>query len=138
MANTFTAPFGQTPKNASVVATTATGDVNLDAPTNTVLLLTAGTNGALLTRLAALPRATVTASRLGVWISLDSGITKRWFDSVLMAAHTVATTTAVPLTAFTRYSEDTPLRLQAGAQLYVGTAVTLADGIVFSAEYTDF
>lgn len=138
MANTFTAPFAQTPKNATAVATTATSTTTGDSPANTVLLLTAGINGALLTRLAAMPRDTITASRLGLWISSDSGTTKRWFDSVLMAAHTVATTTAIPLTAFTRYSEDTPLRLEAGMQIYVGTAVTLANGIVFTAEYTDF
>lgn len=138
MAKTFTAAFAQTPKNATAVATTATSSVNGDSPANTVLLLTAGADGALLTRLSAMPRATVTASRLGLWISLDSGTTKRWIDSVLMSAHTVATTTAIPITSFSRFSEDTPERLQAGAQLYVGTAVTLSDGIVFTAEYTDF
>ena len=138
MAITATAAFAQAPKNATAVATTATSSVNGDAPANTVLLLTAGADGALLTRLSAMPRATVTASRLGLWISLDSGTTKRWIDSVLMAAHTVAATTAIPITSFSRFSEDTPERLQAGAQLYVGTAVTLSDGIVFSAEYTDF
>lgn len=137
MANTFTAPFAQTPKTASAVVTTASADLTT-TPTNTVLLLTAGTNGALLTRLAAIPRATVTASSLLLWISLDSGTTKGLLDSALMASHTVAATTAIPVTAFSRYSEDAPVRLQAGASLYVGSAVTLAGGIVFTAEYTDF
>jgi hypothetical protein len=137
MANTFTAPFAQTPKTAAAVCTAA-ATVTTDAPTNTVLLFTAGTNGAILTRLWAIPRATVTASSLVIWISSDTGTTKSLKDSVLMAAATVNTTTAITLTSFTNYSESTPLRLEAGDQVYVGSQVALASGIVFSAEYTDF
>lgn len=138
MAKTFTAPFAQTPKNVSAVVTTASASLDGLEPTNTVLLLTAGADGALLTRLRAVPRATVTASCLLLWVSLDGGTTKYLLDSVLMAAHTVATTTAIPVTSFTSYTEDTPLRLEAGAKLYVGSAVTLAGGIVFNGNYTDF
>lgn len=138
MAKTFTAPFAQTPKTATAVATGAVASITTDAPTNTVLLLTAGSDGAILTSLTAIPRATVTASSLCLWISKDSGTTKRLIDSELMAAHTVATTTAIPETVFSRISENTPLRLEAGDQLYVGSQVALASGIVFKAEYTDF
>lgn len=137
MANTFTAPFAQTPQTASAVCTAA-ATVTSDAPTNTVLLLTAGVNGAILTRLWAIPRATVTASSLVIWISSDTGTTKRIKDSVLMGAQTIATTTAITNTQFTNYSETTPLRLKAGDQIYVGSQVALASGIVFSAEFTDF
>jgi hypothetical protein len=137
MANTFTAPFAQTPQTASAVCT-AVATVTSDAPTNTVLLLTAGVNGAILTRLWAIPRATVTASSLVIWISSDTGTTKRIKDSVLMGAQTIATTTAITNTQFSNYSETTPLRLKAGDQIYVGSQVALASGIVFSAEYTDF
>lgn len=138
MAKTFTAPFAQTPKTATAVVTGAAGTITGDTPTNTVLLATAGADGAILTRLTAIPRATVTASSLVVFISKDSGTTKRLIDSELMAAFTVATTTAIPETTFTMYSETTPLRLEAGDQLYVGSQVALASGIVFRAEYTDF
>jgi hypothetical protein len=137
MAKTFTAPFAQTPKTATAVCTAAAGVTN-DTPANTVELLTAGADGAILTRLTAIPRATVTASSLVVFISKDSGTTKRLIDSELMAAYTMATTTAVPETTFTMYSETTPLRLEAGDQLYVGSQVALAGGIVFRAEFTDF
>jgi hypothetical protein len=137
MAKTFTAPFAQTPKTATAVCT-AVATVTTDAPSNTVELLTAGADGAILTRLTAIPRATVTASSLVVFISKNSGTTKRLIDSELMAAYTMATTTAVPETTFTMYSETTPLRLEAGDQLYVGSQVALAGGIVFRAEYTDF
>ena len=137
MAKTFTAPFAQTPKTATAVCTAAATVAN-DTPANTVLLLTAGADGAILTRLAAIPRATVTANSLVLFISKDAGTTQRLIDSELMAAYTMATTTAVPETAFANYSETTPLRLAAGDQLYVGAQVALASGIVFRAEYTEF
>ena len=137
MAKTMTAPFAQTPKTATAVATGA-ATVGTDAPANTVLLLTAGTDGCIVTALAAMPRATVTASSLCLWISSDNGTTQRLIDSELMAAHTVATTTAIPETPFSRISESSPLRLAAGDRLYVGSQVALASGIVFTAQYTDF
>lgn len=138
MAKTFTAPFAQTPKTAEAVATAAVGNLGTDAPTNTVLLMTAGTDGCILTRLWAMPRATVAASSLVLFISRDAGTTQRLIDSELMAAYTLATTTAIPETAFSNYSENTPLRLAAGDRLYVGSQVALSAGIVFKVEYTDF
>ena len=137
MAKTFTAPFAQTPKTATAV-TTAAATVTDDNPSNTVLLLTAGSEGAILTRLMAIPRATVTASSLCLWVSSDGGTTKRLIDSALMSAATVNTTTAVTTTTFSTYTESTPLRLAASDKLYVGNQVALAGGVVFRAEYTDF
>ena len=138
MAKTFTAPFAQTPQNATAVTTGGCTGYSGDTPTNTVLLATAGSDGAILTRLTAMPRATVTASNLLLFTSADSGTTKRLINSVLMSAHTVATTTAIPVTTFDDYDEDTPLRLEAGEELYVGNAVASAGGVVFHAEFTDF
>lgn len=137
MAKTFTAPFAQTPKTTTAIATTATASIDT-TPTNTQLLLTAGADGAILTRLWAIPRATVTATALYLFISKDSGTTKTLIDSELMSAQTVSTTAAIAETSFANYSETTPFRLEAGAQLYVGGGVTLSNGIVFKAEYTDF
>lgn len=136
MAKTFTAPFAQTPKTATAVVTGAATITN-DTPTNTVLLLTAGAEGAILTKLTAIPRATVTASDLVVFLSKDGGTTKRMIDSKLMSAYTMAATTATPVTVFA-YSESAPLRLEAGDEIYVGSQVALADGIVFKAEWMDF
>jgi hypothetical protein len=136
MPNTFTAPFAQTPKTATAVVT---GVATLtDTPANTVLLVTAGSDGAILTRLSAIPRATVTASSLVVFLSKDGGTTQRLLDSELMAAYTMATTTAIPETVFTLYNEVTPLRLEAGDRLYVGSQVALAGGIVFRAEFSNY
>lgn len=137
MANTFDAPFVQTPKTATAVVTAA-ATVATDAPTNTVELLTAGANGALVTSITAVPRATVTASSLVLFLSKDGGTTKRLLDSELMGAHTMATTTAVPETSFGNISVTTPLRLEAGDKLYVGSQVALAAGIVFAAQWMDF
>ena len=134
---TFTAPFAQTTKVGTAVTTLA-GTITNDTPTNTELIQTAGADGALLTSLTAMPRATVTASALYLFVSNDSGTTKRLVDSALMEAHTVDTTTAIPVTDFTNISETTPIRLEAGDQLYVSSGVALAGGIVFTAQTTDF
>lgn len=136
MANTFTAPFAQTPQTATAVVTAIA--TLTDTPNNTVLLLTAGVNGAILTRLTAIPRTTVAASDLVLFLSKDSGTTKRFIDSELMTAYTMNATTATPETIFSNYTQAGPLRLAAGDQLYVGSQVALAGGIVFRAEFTDF
>lgn len=138
MAKTFTAPFAQTPKTATAVAVAATASITTDAPTNTVELLTAGAEGAILTRLTAIPRATVTANSLVLFLSKDGGATKRLIDSELMGAFTVAATTAIPETVFGNYTEVSPLRLAAGDALYVGAQVALATGVVFRAEYMEY
>lgn len=136
MAKTFTAPFAQTPKTATAVVTGVA--TMTDSPANTVLLLTAGTDGAIVTSLWAIPRATVTAASLVLFVSKDNGTTQRLIDSELMAAHTVAVTTAIPETKFANITADSPLRLEAGDRLYVGSQVALAGGIVFQAQWMDF
>lgn len=136
MAKTFTAAFAQDTKTFTAVATTAVGSLTGDSPTNTHALVTAGAEGAIVTSITAIPRATVTATALYLFISKD-GTTKRLLKSVLMAAHTVAATTEIPLVDF-GYSETEPLRLEAGDQLFVGVGVTASSGIVFTAQSTDY
>ena len=138
MAKTFTAPFAQTPKTATAVATAATSSIASDTPTNTVELLTAGPDGAVVTSLTAIPRATVTASSLLLFLRSNGDAPVRLIDSELMGAHTVASTTAIYETRFGNISESQPLRLGAGDVLLVGTQVALAGGIVFKAEWTNF
>lgn len=138
MSKTFTAPFAQTPQSANAVCTLASVIGTANAPTNTVLLLTAGADGSIVTRLWAVPRATVSASQLNLYISRDGGTNLYLIDSEVMAAYTLATTTNIPETQFANYNESTPLRLAAGDKLYVASAVAFTAGIVFRAEYTDF
>lgn len=138
MAKTNLAAFAQTQKTATAVATAAVANLGTDAPTNTVLLMTAGVEGSLVTRLWAIPRATVTPSSLVLFVSKDNGVTQRLIDAELMTAATINATSSIPETAFSNYSESTPLRLEAGDKLYVGSQVAASFGIVFKVEYTDF
>jgi hypothetical protein len=138
MAKTNTAVWAQTPKTATAIATAAIGAITTDAPTGTVMLLTAGAEGAIVTRLTAMPRATVTDSSLCLFLSKDAGVTQRLIDSELLGAQTVNATSAINEKRFGNITEAEPLRLEAGDRLYVGSQVALASGIVFKAEYTDF
>lgn len=137
MAKTFTASFAQDPQTATAVVTGSVGSLDSDSPTNTEELLQAGSEGAIVTRLTAMPRGTVTDSGLVLFVSDDGGTTKRLIDSALMEAHTVEDTSAIPKTEFD-FSEEEPLRLGPNDRLYVGSMVSLGDGIVFTAEFTDY
>lgn len=128
----------QTPKTGTCVCTTANSNLT-DTPTNTQVLFTAGANGARLTRVAAIPRATVTATQLQLFRSSDGGTTKRFFDSKLMAAYTMAQTTAATPTTFD-YTDDNPLILAANEVVYAAIGVTPASSgtIGFHAEGADY
>lgn len=139
MAKTFTAPFAQTPKTLAVAVTTALGGLTTSTVTGASLVATAGADGAVVTKMTAMPRSTVAATALDLFIVKAGAPTVYLLiDSELMAAYTSATTTATPETTFGNISLDTPLRLEAGDKLYVGTEVVLAAGIVFYAEWMDF
>lgn len=138
MAKTPTAPFAQAARIRTAVATSAVASLATDAPTGTVALLTAGPEGCVVTRITAIPRATVTASSLVLFLKKAGDPALRLIDSELMAAHTVAATTAIPETVFSNFSDSTPLRLDAGDELHVGTQVALASGIVFAADWMDY
>lgn len=136
MPKTFTAAFPQSVIHASAICTAAKTTYN--DTTNSVLLHTFGAEGGELVFLDAIPRATVTATMLQLYVSYDAGVTLHLIDTALMAAHTVATTTAIPRTEFAEYTLDTPRLFGPSARLYVGAAVALAGGIVFSAQVREF
>lgn len=137
MAKTFTAAFAQTPKTFTAVATGAVGSLNGDAPTNTVELLTAGPEGAIVTSISAIPRGTITATSLLLFLS-KNGSVKRLLSSELMRAHTIDGITAIPVVEF-KYMETEPLRLEAGDKLFVGVGVAATGGgVVFTAQSTDY
>lgn len=138
MADNNLAKFAQTPKTVTAVTTLSCVIGTADAPTNTALLMTAGAEGAILTRLSAMPRATVGPASLLLFTSSDAGVTMRLKDSETMASQTVSTTAGIAETVFFNYSETTPLRLGANVSLHVGSQVALAAGIVFSGEVTGF
>ncbi|SFB92328.1 hypothetical protein SAMN05428997_1034 [Bosea sp. CRIB-10] len=136
MAKTYKAPFTQAAKLSSCICTAAKTTYN-DAA-NAVLLFTAGADGARVSRVWAIPRATVTATQLQLYVSYDAGVTLHLIETALMAAYTMAQTTQAPATDFVRATAANPLRLPANARLYAAIGVALAGGIVFSADAEDF
>ena len=125
----------QTPKSGVAVCTTANSTYS-DTPTNTQKLLTAGPNGARVTKITALARATNTAMELQLYVSYDAGTTKKLINSRQMAAYTVAQTTGQTPTDF-GYSEDAAMILSANAELYVAIGVSNT-GVVFAVEWGDY
>ena len=128
---TNTANFPQAPiiSNAIVVA----ADDLTSIPPNTVLLLTAGPDGAEISKITAMPRESVIDTGLHLFVSKDNGVTQVLINSALMETHVIDPATAVPLTDFLYTLEDT-LVLDADGELYVGAAIALAAGIVFTGQ----
>lgn len=136
--NTFNAPFAQKFKSNTAVVTAALTGIGTSTVTGAQLLATGGDNGSLLVKLTAIPRATVTAASLVLFVVKAGAPTVyQLIDSELMAGYTLAATTAVPETVFANITWATPLVLGAGDMLYVGSQVALAAGIVFYAEQAD-
>lgn len=129
---TNAAVLPQTPISRTAVLTTA--ETGFSAPTNVVTLLDAtdNTNGARLTRLYAIPRATIgTANNIQVYEY--TGTTYTLIDSKLMATVTPAANVANDKTDF-GYSEDVPLFVRAGYGLKVAMGQSIANGVVVKTE----
>jgi len=121
---------------SNVVNLTTANATYTTTPTNSVLLVTAGANGARLTRLAAIPCANVgTANQIQVFRSLDSGATKYFADSAAMATYTMAASTEAPTTDF-GYSESNPLILSPNERIYMAEGQAVSVNVV--AEWADY
>jgi len=141
MPKTFTAPFAQTPKTGFAVVTAANATLTNNGstePDDTVLLLTAGSNGAIVTRIYATGRVTTTANALYLYLSKDTGTNKYLIYQLQMTVGTVSATAAIGPSFFTAITETTPMRLEAGDQIYAANGTAFASGVVFMAEFTDF
>lgn len=135
MAKTYEIPCAQTPKHASGVVSAA--NTNLDGSGTIVTLLTAGADGAVVSRLEFWGTVTSTAKRCNVWISQDAGVSWKLWDSGLMAAYTVANTTVqTPVKLIDSTAPDAARRIPAAALL--GITVMVAEAVVAIAEYSDF
>lgn len=132
-ANSFISP--QTIQSATV-GLAQTQNTNLQAPTNTVLLLTAGANGARLTRLEALATGTQQATQVQFFRSTDLGTTKRLIRAKGFPGYTIANTNDIPVLDF-GYSDVSPLILGANEQIYVASAASV-NGINARAEWGDY
>lgn len=136
--NTFNAPFAQKFKSNTAVVTAALTGIGTSTVTGAQLLATGGTNGSMLVKLTAIPRATVTAASLVLFlVKAGAPTVYQLIDSELMAGITLSTTIAIPETVFANITWATPLILDTGDMLYVGSQVALAAGIVFYAEQAD-
>jgi len=124
----------QTPKSGSCAVTTANTTFTT-SPSNTVLLVTAGANGARLTRLEAVPLETVTANALQFYRSTDAGTTKYLGGMVTGGSDTVSGTDGSTTVSF-GYSEDNAMILRANERIYVATGIT--KGYHFNAEWADY
>ena len=132
-ANSIITP--QTPQTSNAACTTS-NTTYTTSPTNTVLLVTAGANGARLTRIGAIALETLaSAVQLQLFRSRDAGTTKLFFESALAAAYTMADASEVPTTDF-GYSDDNPLILAPNERIYAAVRVTKA--ITFNAEWADY
>ncbi|WP_296232370.1 hypothetical protein [uncultured Pseudomonas sp.] len=135
---THKAPFAQSPRIQTAVVTAALASLATDSPTGTELLVPGATEGCIVTRVAVMPRGSVTVSSLVLFVKKSGQSAVRPIRSVLMPLHTMSTTTAIPETVFPNISDDAPLRLGAGDELYVGSQVAQAAGVVFEAEVMDY
>lgn len=136
--NTFNAPFVQKFKGNTAVVTAALTGIGTSTVAGAQLLATGGANGSMVVKLTAMPRATITAASLVLFlVKAGAPTVYQLIDSELMAAYTLAATTAIPETVFGNISWGAPLTLDAGDMLYVGSQVALAAGIVFYAEQAD-
>ncbi|MCA3736078.1 MAG: hypothetical protein INE97_12180 [Phenylobacterium sp.] len=126
----------QVPRSASGVASLANTTYG-DAPAGAVLIFAAGPNGARVSRVSAVTRASLTATECQLFRDHDgTGTVKRFFASRLMPAVTVSPSTAQAAVDF-GYSDSAPLLLGAGEKLYgaIGQAQT---GVVFCVEGADY
>lgn len=121
-ANSIITP--QTPKSAASTAA-LTANTNYLTPTSPGGMMTAGPNGARLTRLIMFPAGTVTQTQCQLFRSTNAGVTKSLAGLVVGAAggYTMAQTTAPPVADF-GFSDDNPMILAAGELLYVAVGVS--------------
>lgn len=145
MAKTFTAPFAQTPDTWNTTATgafslTGTNSIADNTPLNTVLLGTAGIDGAIITDVRAIPRATNTATLAILFLRKtgDAAGIRRILKTILVPAQTVSSTAAITDVNFNVATETSPLRIAAGDELYVGLGVAQTNGITFNANAVNF
>lgn len=131
-----------TQKGRIVCAVATAAKITYNDSVNAVKLCDAGADGSLLKGLSAMPAVApttaITATKLMLLASPDNGTTMFLVASALMAAHTVAHTTATATTYFSDFGENSPLRFQPAWNLWVGIGVAWAGGIVFNGQVEDF
>lgn len=130
--------FPQTPKTAGITFAGSSQSTEMDPATvSPTTLLTAGTDGALVTSAVVTAESTVTAEKFVFWI--QPGGTGNWYvlTTALLAAYTQAVTTLQgDIVVIQKANPDAALRLAASDKLGVTHQVD-QQSMVF-AEYTNF
>jgi hypothetical protein len=125
----------QTPRSSSGVATAANSNYS-DTPTNTVVIFTAGVNGARVSRLTAVSRQSTGATELQLFRDGDgSGTARRFVMSRTLPALTVSQAAGQTPVDF-GFSDANPMILAANEKLY--GAIGVGGGVVFTVEGADF
>lgn len=120
--------FPQTPKTGGVefAASTESTDMDPSTTTNRLAIVTAGTDGSLVTSLRYFGEITITAQKVVLW--LQPGGTGDMFihSEKLQAAYTMAATTAQTAVTFVDKTDpDSAIRLAASDVLYISHHVDL-------------
>jgi len=144
MAKTNVAVFAQTPMTTTKVLAAAVAQTGVNSisdsnntVTNAQVLLEAGSEGAIVTKLHFQPRGTITATVAYVFLQPAGTTQSIMIDSILIPAVTMSAT-ATGNKSVLNVSEASPLRLGAGDKLTVGISVANTVGITAYAEYTNF
>lgn len=116
MAVTNTPVFAQTP--ICGVGQVSTANTNRDGTGTVATLYTAGSNGGRIEYIRAKATVTTTAGMVRIFISTDSGTTKRLWAEINIVAVTVGAATQA---AEGEYRPALPLLLPAGALIYAST-----------------
>lgn len=130
--------FPQTPKTGGIAFGASSESTQMDpatvAPTT---IITAGTDGSLVTSLKYFGEVTITAQKVVLWI--QPGGTGNWYivAEKLQAAYTMAATTAQTAVTFVDKSDpDSAIRLAASDKLGITHHVDLQG--MASAEWIDY
>ena len=130
--------FAQTPKTAAVAFAAATQSTQMDpSSVSPETLITAGTNGALVTSIVVHAEETQTAEKHVLWIQLLGAGSWYPVKSVVMAAYTQAATDAQgSVTPINKTNPNEAIRLAATDVLGVTHHVDQQSMVV--AEYMDY
>jgi hypothetical protein len=139
MALTNDPVFAQTPKTSGVefAASTHSSDMDPSTTTNRIVLVTAGSDGAIVTSLKYFGEVTITAQKICLWLQPLGTGDMFLLDEKLQAAYTMATTTAQDAVVFVDKTDpNTAIRLAGTDKLFISHHVDLQGMGV--AEFTNY
>lgn len=129
--------FAQLTKTNQAVLTAACVLGAANAPTNTVLVATAGPDGGMLTSVSITPRSSVVAGTAYVFTSPDAGVNQYLIGAVQISLQTITTTSGISNIVF-NFTESTSRRMAPNERIYIGSTSVAASGSAGDAQWSDF